>query len=90
MAGAWWCWTRGAASRGSGDQGASRERDSRKRSVSGAVVTRGDLIEAVVLLPENLFYGSNTTAPGIILYLSQGRIYMAAALMAAGFALARV
>jgi hypothetical protein len=88
MAGAWWCWTRGAASRSSGDQGASRERDSRKRSVSGAVVTRGDLIEAVVLLPENLC--PNTTAPGIILYLSQGRIYMAAALMAAGFALARV
>ncbi len=53
----------GAVSRGSGSQGSSRERDIRK-----AFVDR-DLIEAVVLLPENLFY--NTTAPGIILVVNR-------------------
>ncbi|MGC8875531.1 N-6 DNA methylase [Thermus sp.] len=53
----------GAVSRGSGTQGANRERDIRK-----AFVER-DLIEAVVLLPENLFY--NTTAPGIILVVNR-------------------
>ncbi len=53
----------GAVSRGSGNQGANRERDIRK-----AFVER-DLIEAVVLLPENLFY--NTTAPGIILVVNR-------------------
>ncbi len=51
----------GAVSRGSGNQGSNRERDIRK-----AFVER-DLVEAVVLLPENLFY--NTTAPGIILVI---------------------
>jgi type I restriction-modification system DNA methylase subunit len=49
----------GAVSRGSGNQGSNRERDIRK------VFVERDLVEAVVLLPENLFY--NTTAPGIIL-----------------------
>ncbi len=53
----------GAVSRGSGNQGSNRERDIRK-----AFVDR-DLIEAVVLLPENLFY--NTTAPGIILVVNR-------------------
>jgi type I restriction enzyme M protein len=48
--------------RGSGNQGSNRERDIRKRFVED------DLIEAVFLLPENLFY--NTTAPGIILVLN--------------------
>jgi len=49
----------GAVSRGSGASGANRERDIRKAFVEK------DLIEAVILLPENLFY--NTPAPGIIL-----------------------
>jgi len=53
----------GAVSRGSGNQGSNKERDIRKTFVEA------DLIEAVVLLPENLFY--NTTAPGIILVLNR-------------------
>lgn len=53
----------GAVSRGSGNEGSNRERDIRK-----AFVER-DLIEAVFLLPENLFY--NTTAPGIIIVLNK-------------------
>jgi type I restriction enzyme M protein len=53
----------GAVSRGSGNQGSNKERDIRK-----AFVTE-DLIEAVFLLPENLFY--NTTAPGIILAVNR-------------------
>jgi len=53
----------GAVSRGSGNQGSNRERDIRKRFVDN------DLIEAVVLLPENLFY--NTTAPGIIIVINR-------------------
>jgi type I restriction enzyme M protein len=55
----------GAVSRGSGDQGSNRERDIRRIFINGDVTTKGDLIEAIILLPENLFY--NTTAPGIIL-----------------------
>jgi type I restriction enzyme M protein len=55
----------GAVSRGSGNQGSNRERDIRK-----AFVER-DLIEAVILLPENLFY--NTTAPGIILLVNRAK-----------------
>ncbi len=51
----------GAVSRGSGNEGSNRERDIRKHFVER------DLIEAVFLLPENLFY--NTTAPGIILVI---------------------
>jgi type I restriction enzyme M protein len=54
----------GAASRGSGNQGANKERDIRKKFVDA------DLVEAVVLLPENLFY--NTTAPGILMLFSRG------------------
>ncbi|MEJ5251081.1 MAG: N-6 DNA methylase, partial [Armatimonadota bacterium] len=53
----------GAVSRGSGNQGSNRERDIRKAFVDA------DLIEAVILLPENLFY--NTTAPGIILVINR-------------------
>jgi len=53
----------GAVSRGSGSQGTNREREIRKKFVEN------DLIEAVILLPENLFY--NTTAPGIILVLNK-------------------
>jgi type I restriction enzyme M protein len=61
----------GAVSRGSGNQGSNRERDIRKKFVEGDLVTRGDLIEAVILLPENLFY--NTTAPGIIMLLNKAK-----------------
>jgi type I restriction enzyme M protein len=53
----------GAVSRGSGNQGTNRERDIRK-----ALVEK-DLVEAVVLLPENLFY--NTSAPGIVIVLNR-------------------
>ncbi len=53
----------GAASRGSGNQGSNRERDIRKTFVER------DLVEAVILLPENLFY--NTSAPGIILVVNK-------------------
>lgn len=52
----------GAISRGSGSKSANREREIRK------VFVERDWVEAVVLLPENLFY--NTTAPGIILVLN--------------------
>jgi len=55
----------GAVSRGSGSQGSNRERDIRCKFVEA------DLIEAVILLPENLFY--NTTAPGIILVVNKAR-----------------
>ena len=53
----------GAVSRGSGNAGSNRERDIRKAFVEA------DLIEAVILLPENLFY--NTTAPGVILVVNR-------------------
>jgi type I restriction enzyme M protein len=55
----------GAVARGSGSQGSNRERDIRKEFVDR------DLVEAVILLPENLFY--NTTAPGIILIISKAK-----------------
>ena len=55
----------GAVSRGSGSQNTDRERDMRKKFVEE------DLIEGVVLLPENLFY--NTSAPGIILLLNRSK-----------------
>ena len=55
----------GAVSRGSGSKQASRERDIRKAFVEN------DLIEGVILLPENLFY--NTSAPGIILFLNRSK-----------------
>jgi type I restriction enzyme M protein len=53
----------GAVSRGSGNQGSNKERDVRKAFV------QADFIEAVLLMPENLFY--NTTAPGIILIINR-------------------
>jgi len=55
----------GAASRGSGNQGSNRERDIRKAFVEG------DLVEAVILLPENLFY--NTTAPAVIMVINRAK-----------------
>lgn len=55
----------GAVSRGSGGRGSNRERDIRKQFVCR------DLIEGVILLPENLFY--NTTAPGILLCLNKSK-----------------
>ncbi len=61
----------GAVSRGSGNQGSNRERDIRKLFVEGDMVTKGDLVEAVFLLPENLFY--NTTAPGIVMVLNKAK-----------------
>ncbi len=61
----------GAVSRGSGNTGSNRERDIRKLFVEPSLVSLGDLIEAVVLLPENLFY--NTSAPGIVLVINTAK-----------------
>lgn len=55
----------GSVSRGSGNQGSNRERDIRK------VFVENDLVECVILLPENMFY--NTTAPGIIMVLNKAK-----------------
>ena len=55
----------GAVSRGSGSKNTDRERDIRKKFVEE------DLIESVILLPENLFY--NTSAPGIVLLLNRNK-----------------
>ena len=55
----------GAVSRGSGSKGTNRERDIRKAFVDE------DLIEAVILLPENLFY--NTSAPGIVMIVNKSK-----------------
>lgn len=55
----------GAVSRGSGSKSSNKEKELRKGFVEA------DLIEAVVLLPENLFY--NTTAPGIVLLLNASK-----------------
>jgi type I restriction enzyme M protein len=63
----------GAVSRGSGNQGSNRERDVRKLFVEGDLVTQGDLVEAVILLPENLFY--NTSAPGIIMVVNKAKAH---------------
>ncbi len=63
----------GAVSRGSGNTGSNRERDIRKAFVEGDLMNQGDLIEAVVLLPENLFY--NTTAPGIVLVINKAKAH---------------
>jgi type I restriction enzyme M protein len=52
----------GAASRGSGSQGENREKAVRRWFVDN------DIIEGVILLPDNLFY--NTTAAGIIIILN--------------------
>ncbi len=63
----------GAVSRGSGNAGSNRERDIRKRFVER------DLVEAVLLLPENLFY--NTTAPGIIVVINRAKPHKGQALL---------
>lgn len=55
----------GAVSRGSGSKGTNRERDIRKAFVEA------DLVEAVILLPENLFY--NTSAPGIVMIVTKAK-----------------
>lgn len=55
----------GAVSRGSGSQNIDREREIRKHFVEK------DLIDCVILLPENLFY--NTSAPGIVLMLNKSK-----------------
>ena len=55
----------GAVSRGSGNVGTNKERDLRKAFVEE------DLVEAVILLPENLFY--NTSAPGIIMAINKAK-----------------
>jgi len=55
----------GAASRGSGGQGESKEKTIRRALIEN------DWIEGVVLLPENLFY--NTTAAGIIMLLNRDK-----------------
>ena len=55
----------GAASRGSGNAGANKEKTVRQWFVDH------DLIESVLYLPENLFY--NTTAPGIVLFLNRAK-----------------
>jgi type I restriction enzyme M protein len=65
----------GAASRGSGSQGENKEKTIRRWFVDR------DLIDGVLLLPDNLFY--NTTAAGIIILLNrckskdrQGRVIL--------------
>jgi len=55
----------GAVSRGSGTAGASRERDIRKTFVDA------DLVEAVILLPDNMFY--NTPSPGIVMVFNHAK-----------------
>ncbi len=52
----------GAVSRGSGNQGSNKEKDIRKAFVDA------DLIDAVIMLPDNLFY--NTPSAGIILVVN--------------------
>jgi type I restriction enzyme M protein len=54
----------GAVSRGSGTTGRNRERDIRRHFIDE------DRIEAVLLMPDNLFY--NTSAPGIIMVFRRG------------------
>lgn len=55
----------GAVSRGSGGKSSNKEKTIR------AALIEQDVIEGVVLLPENMFY--NTTAPGIILLLRHNK-----------------
>ena len=55
----------GSVSRGSGSEGSSKEKEIRKKFVEY------DLIESIILLPENLFY--NTPAPGIILIANKDK-----------------
>jgi type I restriction enzyme M protein len=62
-----------AVDRGSGSQTSSRERDIRKAMVEA------DLVEAIVLLPEDLFY--NTNAPGIVMVLNRKKRHPGAVLL---------
>ena len=55
----------GVVSRGSGNVGSNREKEIRKKFVDK------DFVEAVILLPENMFY--NTTAPGNIIVINKGK-----------------
>lgn len=55
----------GAVSRGSGSKNSNKERDLRKLFVEE------DRIECVILLPDNLFY--NTNSPGIILFINKDK-----------------
>ena len=55
----------GSVTRGSGNKGSNREKEIRKAFVDN------DWIEAVLLLPENLFY--NAAGPGIILILNKNK-----------------
>jgi type I restriction enzyme M protein len=55
----------GAVSRGSGSEGTNKEKEIRKMFIEN------DLIEGVILLPENMFY--NTTAAGIVLLLNKAK-----------------
>ncbi|MGB9807688.1 MAG: N-6 DNA methylase, partial [Thermosulfidibacteraceae bacterium] len=55
----------GAVTRGSGESGTDREKEIRKKFVEN------DLIEAVILIPDNLFY--NTTAPGNIIVINKAK-----------------
>ncbi|HID47875.1 MAG TPA: SAM-dependent DNA methyltransferase [Methanococcaceae archaeon] len=55
----------GAVTRGSGSSGTDREKEIRKKFVEN------DLIEAVILLADNLFY--NTTAPGNIIVINKNK-----------------
>ena len=55
----------GAASRGSGNDGNSKEKVVRQWFLEN------DLVESVLYLPDNLFY--NTTAPGIVLFLRKAK-----------------
>ncbi len=55
----------GAITRGSGSSGTDREKEIRKKFVEN------DLIEAVILISDNLFY--NTTAPGSIIVINKDK-----------------
>jgi type I restriction enzyme M protein len=55
----------GVVTRGSGSSGTDREKEIRKKFVEN------DLIEAVILLTDNLFY--NTTAPGNIIVINKAK-----------------
>lgn len=55
----------GAASRGSGNQGSDREHDIRRK------VVEADLVEAVILMPSNIF--ANMSGPSVILVLNKAK-----------------
>jgi type I restriction enzyme M protein len=55
-----------AVNRGSGASGKNKERDIRRK-----LVEEQDLVDGVILLPENLFY--NTGAPGLVLVLRKDK-----------------